>query len=425
MKFKTVNRYNNLFVYFLVVQLGFYITPLFAAFPLLIDIDITEALQAHSLTLVAFAAGYVLNFLLLEPRSDSGGRPQNQQSAPEPQWSFAADFYTATYVLMALGTIVVIVQVGLFRNPFEYLVQLLSGSYDIRIRDAFLRSSTEGGLSGILKMFGAVPLSAYLFSLSLPHFLDLSSADRKRMAQLNVVALVLTGVKVLYSLDRLTIMAIVIANIFMTVRTRKNLKIKALLVLAFLLLVEFVSQRRIQGQGAAGFIVLYYNLGLVNFQLLLDTLQGNTYGFSSVLAPLTFVLKFFGWPSSGPPSVFEFRYVAAHYLTGYVYQDFGAFFWVFFVLLGFLYKTIDRQALTRKNIYYVTIYFMVLSVTITYAAVPGFKAVDFWLGLIVPLVLVRLFARKARPIGQGIGQDAEQPQLYAPDKAVSHPALTT
>lgn len=415
MKFKIVNRYNNLFVYFLVVQLGFYITPFFAAFPLIIDLDITDALMVHSLALLAFAMGYVLNFLLLEPKRKSL-KVQRNQDSEKVQWSFGTDFYIASYVLMVLGTVVVIAQVGLFRSPVEYLVQLLSGSYDIRIRDAFLRSSTEGGLSGVLKMFGAVPLSAYLFSLSLPHFLNLSATDRKRMWQLNVVALLLTGVKVLYSLDRLTIMAVVIANVFMTVRTRKNLKIKALLVIAFLLLVEFVSQRRIQGQGAAGFIVLYYNLGLINLQLILDTLQGHTYGFASILSPFTFVLKFFGLPSTGPYSFSEYRYVAAHYLTGYVYQDFGPFYWIFFVALGFLYKTIDRQALTKKNIYYVTIYFMVLSVTITYAAVPGFKNVDFWLGILVPLALVRLFARKER-------QSVAPPQLVAPEKAVSHPAL--
>ena len=415
MKFKIINRYNNLFVYFMLVQSGFYIAPFLAAPPLLIDLDITKALTTQSVALLAFTAGYVLNFLLLEPKRQQTNERRAQQT-PEVQWNFAPDFYTATYVLMLLGTIVVIIQVGLFRNPVEYLVQLLSGSYDVGIRDAFLRSSTEGGLSGVLKMFGAVPLSAYLFSLSLPHFLDLSATDRKRMAQLNMVALVLTGVKVLYSLDRLTIMAVVIANVFMTVRTRKNLKIKALLVLAFLLLIEFVSQRRIQGQGAGGFIVLYYNLGLVNLQLLLDTLQGYTYGFSSILSPLNFVLKFFGLPSTGPYSAFEFRYVAAQSLMGYVYQDFGPFFWLFFVALGFLYKTVDRQALTKKNIYYVTIYFMVLSVTITYAAVPGFKAVDFWLGLIVPLVLIRLFVRRAR---QGV-----PPPVFAREQRVAPPALT-
>jgi hypothetical protein len=418
MKFKIINRYNNLFVYFMVVQCGFYIAPFFAAAPLLIDIDINGALIAHSLALLAFAAGYVLNFLLLEPGRNQQYKRQLQPGAEEPKWNFSPDFYTATYVLMLLGTVVVIIQVGLFRNPVEYLVQLLSGSYDVGIRDAFLRSSTEGGLSGILKMFGAVPLAAYLFSLSLPHFLDLSESDRKRMALLNVVSLVLTGVKVLYSLDRLTIMAVVIANVFMTVRTRKNLKIKGFLVIAFLMLIEFVSQRRIQGQGAAGFIVLYYNLGIVNLQLLLDTLQGYTYGFASILSPVTFVLKFFGMPASGPPSSFDFRYVGAQSLTGYVYQDFGPFFWIFFLLLGFLYKSIDRQALTKRNIYYVTIYFTVLSVTITFAAVPGFKNVDFWLGLIVPLVLVRLFAKRAFP-------GATKPLLPAREQSVSRPALTT
>lgn len=408
---QAINRYNNLFWYFLLTQIGFYIAPFFAAPPLLIDRDISGALTAHSIGLLSFGIGYVMNYLLLEP---SRGRQKLAPQNEAPQWSFAPAFYTTTHALMALGTAVVILQVAIFRNPFEYLVQLLSGAYDINIRNAFLTSSSEGGLSGILKMFGAVPLSAYLFSLSLPHFLNLSEVDRKRMAQVNVVALILTGVKVLYSLDRLTIMAVVIANVFMTVRTRKNLKVKAGLVLAFLLLIEFVSQRRIQGQGASGFMVLYYNLGTVNLQLLMDTLQGHTFGFSSILSPVSFVLKFFGMPSSGPPVIYEYRYVAAHYLTGYVYLDFGPFFWLFFIALGYIYKTIDRQALTQKNISYVAIYFIVLSVTITYAAVPGFKSVDFWLGLIVPLILVRLFARKS---------SANQPATVPATTSLSRPAM--
>lgn len=403
-----LNKVNNLFSYFLLTQALFFVTPFFAVAPLEITFDLTSALTAHAASLACFVIGYVLNALLhfspkrkrrksrLANAASANGSATLPNPIAAPQWKFHPDFFKTAYILMFAGTLIAILQVAVSRSPFEYLRQLFTGSFDSTIRNAFLATSAEGGLSGVLKIFASVPLSVYLASLSLPHFLELSSHDREQFAKLNRMALVLTAVKVLFSLDRLTIMAVIIANVFITVRTRKRLKLKFALVLVMALLIEFVSRRRMQDVGAWGFVVLYYNLGVVNLNLMMQTLQGHTYGFATLFSPFLFVGRFFGFPEAGPASTFEFQYVAAQYLVGYAYQDFGALFPLFFGFLGFLYKTVDRKVLQQKNIYYVSIYFLVLAVTITFVAVPAFKSVDFWLALLVPLVLVKLFAHKVR-----------------------------
>lgn len=417
-------KFNNLFFYFMATQLVFFITPYFAAPPLEIDLDLSRAYIVQGMALACFTFGYALNALLNgcvingssrrknKRPSRPGDAPQTSEAQTQIQkqsepsshhektatsWTFAPEFFTSAYFLMIAGAIIVVIQVAIFQSPIAYLKQLFSGDFDSNIRNAFLATSSEGSLSGVLKMFGAVPLSVYLLSLSLPHFLEMSQADRAQFERLNKAALFATAVKVLFSLDRLTIMAMVIANVFITIRTRKNLPVKGALVLVFLLLVNFVSGRRVAGQNGGGFVVLYYNLGLVNLELLVETLRGYTYGFSSILSPLTFVAKYLGMsPDIGLTINYDFRYVAAQSLMGYVYQDFGPLFPLFFLLMGSLYKTIDRRALRQRNIYFVSIYFLVLAVTITYVAVPGFKSVDFWLALLVPLFLVRLFARKRK-----------------------------
>ena len=397
-KYRGINKWNNLYVYFFVNQVLFFVTPTFARLPLLIPLDITTALQTHAFAMCAFTVGYLFSVLINVPTQKTRLqklRAQEEQvrKEQEPQWIFKPQFFTGTYALMFFGISIVILQIAVVQSPLAYLRGLLGGEFNVQVRDAFLLSSEQGGIKGIFKIFGMVPLSAYLFSLGLPHFVNLTPGDQKKFSKLNAVALCLTAVKVLFSLDRLTIVMVIVANIFMTVRTRRNLKIKISLVMLFALLIEFVSRRRQQEIGALDFIISYYNLGIINLQIMIDTVQSHTYGFVSIFAPLTFI-----YSPGFEFKTHEFYFADAQYLAGYVYQDFGTYFPLFYAALGYFYRTIDRKVLHEKNIYYSSVYFLIIGLTMTFAAVPAATGVDFWLGILVPLFLVKLYVRRAHPV---------------------------
>jgi hypothetical protein len=292
-----------------------------------------------------------------------------------------------------VGTIVTILQVILFVPIIEYISKLFSSDFDANIRVAYLLSSAEGGLSGIIKVFSYSPLSIYLMSLGLSNFIKLDEVDKQRLKTLSLVALTAIVIKVFFSLDRLTILAVLAANIFLGFKKgyMKNIRFWILIIFAFFL-ADYLSSKRLESLGIIDFILLYLKLGLVNFQLMIETVSEYTYGFSTIFAPAYFIFTFFNLPT---PSFFEihaaWEWNPAQYFSSYAFQDFGYFYFVLFYLVGIILFFIDLKTLKQKNINYSAIYFIVLYGVISFLFVPAMRGMDFWFALLLPLVLLNRF----------------------------------
>lgn len=381
-----MERFNNIYFYFVCSQLlflpvYFYETSLFPS-----PISTDKAIWLHLIGIFWSAVGY---FTLKFADGLQEATPPTQQIII----SFNRAFYITSVFLVIIGTSIAMLQVILFVPSLEYISQLLGGDFEMGLRDAYLLSSDEGGLPGIIKMFAYAPLSVYLMSLGLLSFMTLEENDRKNLKMLNLMALGAVIIKVFFSLDRLTIMAVLLANIFMVVQKGYFKKLRYWLLFAFILfLANYLSQKRLANFGIMDFVVLYLKSGLINFQLMIDTCTQYSYGFSTILSPLSFVLKFFHL--SAPETILDYQWVwnPAQFFSSYAFNDFGYFYFVLFYLSGLFLCILNNSAL-KKNVYSSAIYFIALYGVVSFIFVPAIRGVDFWFALLLPLLLLNRFTQ--------------------------------
>ena len=380
-----ITRLNNLYFYFLCSQLiflaaYFYHTPLVSE-----TINTNKAIWMHIIGIFWSAVGYFTAYfassLLIIKNEDR-------------QYYFKNTFYVCSYLLIIVGLVITILQVVLFVPFMEYMSKLFSSDFDAGIRIAYHLSSDEGGLPGIIKMFAYAPLSVYLMSLGILNFIELNVVDAQRIRILSRIALVAILIKVFFSLDLLTIMAVILANIFLGFKKgyMKNIRYWLLLVFVFLL-ADYLSSKRLESMGIIGFTLLYFKMGLVNFQLMIETISENTYGFSTILAPAYFIFKFLKLPL---PDFFEIHYAwewnPVQYFSAYAFQDFGYFYFLLFYVIGVLLFVLNIRVL-KRNIYSSAIYFVVLYGAVSFVVVPAIRGIEFWFSLLLPLLLLNLFTK--------------------------------
>jgi len=385
-----ISRLNNIFFYLLCSQLIF-ISGYFYHTPLISDsINTNKAIFMHVIGIIWFMVGYFTGSFAHALQK----KPIKEQ-VDDRQYSFSNAYYVCSYLLIIAGLIIAISQVIYFIPLTEYISELLSGDFEQNIRVIFLLSAEEGGFPGIVKMFGYAPLSIYLMSLGHLNFTPLSAVDKRRLRILSILALGAIVIKVFFSLDRLTILAVLAANIFVGFNKGYIKKIRYWLLIVFIVfLANYLSTKRLQeGLGIINFTLLYFKLGLVNFQFMLDTVSKHTYGFATIFAPAYFIFKFFNFPL---PDVFDIQAVwewnSAQYFSSYAFQDFGYFYFILFYVVGIFLYQIDNQV--KKNIYVNSIFFIVLYGALSFVVVPAIRGVEFWLALLLPLILVNQFTKK-------------------------------
>ena len=158
-----IAQFNNIYFYFFCSQLIF-LPIYFYHTPLISDtINTNKAIWMHIIGIFWSAVGYFTAYfassLLMKKNEDR-------------RYYFKNIFYVCSYLFIIVGIIVNILQVFLFVPLMEYMSKLFSSDFDAGIRDAYLLSSSEGGLPGIIKMFAYAPLSIYLMSLGLLNFIS-------------------------------------------------------------------------------------------------------------------------------------------------------------------------------------------------------------------------------------------------------------
>jgi len=115
---------------------------------------------------------------------------------------------------------------------------------------------------------------------------------------------------------------------------------------------------------------------------MIETCTRHTYGFSTILAPLYFIFKFFHLQPPDFESYYEWEWNPAQYFSSYAFQDFGYFYFVLFYFIGIILYVIDSKALKQKNIRIIAIYFVVLYGIISFVVFCNTR--DRFLVLITP-----------------------------------------
>lgn len=387
-----IAQFNNLYFYFVCSQLIF-LSAYFYHTPLISDtINTNRAIWMHVIGIFWSAVGYfTVRFAYLSQQDIAIIQTEDRQ------YFFNKMFYIISYLVIILGSIVNVLQIILYIPLMEHISKIFSGAFNINIRDIFLLPSSEGGLSGIIKIWGNAPLSIYLMSLGLLNFIKLDDLDRQKLKQLSLLALVAILIRVFLSLEHKNIMAVMLANIFLIFKedyTRKKLNL--VFIISFFALAGYLFSKRLENYGVIDFVMLYLKIGLVNFQLMIDSCSSFTYGFSTILAPLTFVFQFFNQPIPDIliNSQFEWVWNPVQYFSSYAFQDFGYFYFVLFYIVGIILFYIDLTALKKKNIKSVVIYFIVLFGVISFLFVPVIRNMDYWFTFLLPIVLISLTTKQ-------------------------------
>lgn len=342
------------------------------------DYKMSKATIFHFASLFLFILGYI---------------PFNpnivHRSLKKKTIEISSKFFTLSYILIVVGLITSIITIGSILSPQEYILLLFKGGdgiTDIRLQ------SGEGGLGGIFKMLNYSPLAIYLISSSYYNFIDFSEKDKSRLVKLKNVALIASVIKVLFSLDRLTILAILIVQVYEKVVVKK---INAKLLIALPLIVfflGFITSNRMSDSGTFGFLITYFKLSLVNYQLVIDHYDNWTFGWNTFLMPMYYILKFFGI-NKDIPVPDQWVWNPAQYFNSSFYMDFGIFSIPCFFLLGYIIRKIQIKAIDG-HLFFTSIYFISLFAISTFISVPFIRGIEFWVSLVIAFVTSKIIIAK-------------------------------
>lgn len=332
---------------------------------------VDKAITYHSFSLFLFCFGYLTANI----------RKKNRYIK---HYKLANSFKNFSYICIIIGTITSIATVGSIVSPQEYLNILFSGGdevTDIKVE------AGEGGLSGVLKMLNYLPLGIFLISSSYYNFLSLPQSDKVKLLRIKKYSLIASIIKTLFSLDRLTILAILLVVIYEQAIVKKiNLKIFLAISLLFTIL-SFLTASRMGETSVFQFLVTYFKLSLVNYQLVIENFNNWTFGWSTFLVPLWYILKFFGINRDVIVPTY-WIWNPAQYFNSYLYMDFGIYSILLFYFFGVIIRRLQIAVLKSKK-FFISLYFIVLFAISTFISVPFIRGIEFWLLIFLSYICSR------------------------------------
>lgn len=296
---------------------------------------------------------------------------------------FDNKYFILSYFFIIFGLITSILTVGVIISPSEYLSILFSGRGE-EINNIKAESGAQG-LGGVFKMFNYAPISVFLITTALKCFYKISSNRVSKINKLQNIALIASLLKVFFSMERLTILALVVGVLFERVIIKKvNIKL-LLLIPIFIVVLGIVTSTRMSNSSFFDFLATYSKLSLINFDLVVKNETDWSLGWNTFLSPLLFILKFFGYEKIIPePKVWVWN--PAQYFNSSLFMDFGLFSFFVQFLIGYIIRRIQILA-NRGVLFFVSIYLVISFAVCTFYSVPIIRAIEFWLMLSIAFIL--------------------------------------
>lgn len=339
------------------------------------DVNIHYASLFHSAAIVLVILGYSAINPIKARRINIGS--SNQSIIIKKQ------YYLVSYTLIIVGltTAIATTTVGGSISATEYL--LMFSSQDSLLLDIRHESGTAG-LSGAFKMLNYLPLTIYLFTVSISIFSNIHKNDKSKLKKLEYISLLAVLIKILFSLDRLSFMAITIALLFRMMYSNKISFIKTLTFGSIgLLFINFITAIRMSNSnGVLGLLTTYSKLSLANFEIVLDRQTEFGYiGTNTFLFPLVFIGKFFGIkiPTT---NVIDYIWNPAQYFNSDLFLDFGYFSILMYFFIGIILRVIESKKRNNK-LFFKGGYLIFIFVIISFITVPFIRSAEFWVMLCV------------------------------------------
>lgn len=377
---KKVFQDNGIYIVFLFSQLTLFFFGLqkseFIEYFMDVNYNINQALFFHVIIILLISLGYSLKKIIVinyrEPSEDNN------------HFKLENGFFFFSLVLIIVGVVTSILTVGSIVSPEEYLKQLLNNEGEI----ADIRQlSGDGGLGGVFKMLNYCPLAIYFISSSYLNFYTFDETDTKKIKIINGISLLASLIKVLFSLDRLTIMAILLVLIYSNI-TKKKLNIKFVFIIgAVIFLGIFVTASRMADSGFFDFLILYFKLSLVNFQMVIDNQIDFSYGLQTLFSPFYFIGKFFGVNVAiAAPNAYVWN--PAQYFNSYLFMDFGYFSFLLYPFIGYYINYVELKKKQGAK-FYTSFYFAFMFTVTTFISVPFIRGMEFWVIILICMMVTK------------------------------------
>lgn len=343
------------------------------------SMDTTTAYGFHLALTFCFVLGYILFILLVKniERRDRKGSDITVHVISE-------NYFYFSLILVFTGLITSVGSVLSVTDMKHYFTVILQKKDEvIEIKDAVGTS----GLPGYIKMFNYAPLGVFLVNTSVLSFLDVRPLAKKKLFLITMIAFLGAMIKVIFSFERLTLLAIAGVLLYIFLISSKRIKLYSMGGMLVLLgVLYFVTSTKMKGMSIIDFLILYVHLGLANFELLIAYFNEWTYGMNAFFMPLYFIGKTFGVDievAQAPVAMWG----GPQYFFGYLYMDFGYFSFIVAMLLGFLLALFQRSV-NQKNIWAIGVFFLMLFLILSTMVIPVSRATEFWLMIVIALVSV-------------------------------------
>lgn len=298
-------------------------------------------------------------------------------------------FYYVAAALVCVGLIVAyktlteLTDIGTLRN-------MISGGESV---ETLKGEISYGGLAGIFKMFACMPLCIFLVSSSIFFFSNYNSTTSKRLIGLMFFSFIALVVKTFIYFDRITLLAALLVFIHHFNYNKKlNKIIKIFIIVIIMMFAILLTALRMSDSGFGEFLGVYFNLGVLNLQVLIDKQELFNYDFTQTfLAPLSFIFKFFGWPFT-TYSPKEYIWNDAQSFWGFLFIDFHWLGLLFMPVFGRVIKVIEINK--TRSLFCMCFYFIALYTVFSFFTIPIIRSIEFWLMIVVSLFFSKICIKR-------------------------------
>ena len=300
------------------------------------------------------------------------------------------NFERIVLTLTILG-IIVLVLIILSSEGDKITKAIISGRSDANTRMSVLENRE---IPGYVRMFSALIPSAFILCTTL-YWLFPGIHKKMRFLFLWVFVGLFMLIRSLYFMDRAPLLSAAILIIYIIPQNIQNKYRKiyifsiALIFILFTISSSYLGFLRKHEDSNIIVIFEYADLGIANANIAISTNTNYTFGFSTILKPIDFIItKLNLFPDALPRANNAWIHNPGGNLLQMSYLDFGIFGFVIYILLGlisgYLYRMLYKNI---NNLLSGWIYLWMLIGLLSSFAVPMFRGIEYWHSILINLIL--------------------------------------
>lgn len=298
-------------------------------------------------------------------------------------------FFIASLLLVSIGLLVAYKTLTEITDISTLQNMLMEGEEVDKLKAEI----SYGGLAGIFKMFACMPLCIFLISSSIYFFSQYDKHSTRAIKLIMIISFIALIIKTFIYFDRITLLAallVFIHHFFYNKNLTKTVKI--VIISAIIIMAVFVTALRMADVGFVEFLGLYFNLGVVNLEVLIEKQDAFNYDFSQTfLNPMGYIFKFLSLPytSIGPK---DFIWNDAQSYWGFLYIDFNWIGLFFMPLFGRAIRIVESYK--QKTAFCMCFYFIFMYCLFSFFTIPIIRSIEFWLMILTTLFLSKYGLKK-------------------------------